>query len=149
MLEFVPIKLGEGSTWEKSLLAFTSCTYHSLNMFQLPVVALLPVRTQSTKSLIGVAARPPISETSECTFCGSSCECVKGSSINTASFPLAGFISYLLIYWAETVLENATRPSTHCQQLPDKRNFSCFAVWHQYTHVVQIIRVLLARAKAL
>lgn len=58
----------------------------------------------------------------------------KGSCINTAFFTLWGFIFYLFLYWAEIVLENATRPSNCCQQIPCTRgSFSCFALWHQYT----------------
>lgn len=67
-------------------------------------------------------------------------------SINTAFFTLWGFIFYLFVYWAEIVLENATRPSNCCQQIPVQEEVSPVLHYDISTHVLSKLLGLLDRA---
>lgn len=70
-----------------------------------------------------MAVLPLVSAALHFTFCGFYCQCFKGPVL-ILHFSLWGFMFYLFLYWAETVLENATRPSNCCQQTPIQEEVS-------------------------
>lgn len=143
-LEVVHMNLGEGGRWSRYFFAFTNSPH--CNWMDVCSRCSL---VHCSFSLC--AHYDLIQEVADISGCLSTdfgdfglyhswllmLEC-KGSCINTAFFTLWGFIFYLFVYWAEIVLENATRPSNCCQKIPVQEEVSPVLHYDISTRVVQI-----------